>query len=409
MKILHINTSDIIGGAAKAAYRLHSGLNKAGYDSYMLVANKQSDEKKIIKIQMTKWQSLINKAYMIIYPRYFAYRYKPTVLFSTSKLIRSNIVSTVRQINPDIIHLHWISHQFINLRDLPKLEVPIIWTLHDEWAITGGCHYDDSCQNFENNCGYCPALESKIKQDLSCKQFNLKSSVYSKISHMVFNGVSQWITKKAAMSKLTNKHKSVNLPNLLDIKCYAPVDKIVARQILNLSRHTKVILFGAMSATVDKRKGFDLLIKALQLLPKHKYQLVIFGSSNIDKTLSDLNIMAIGTLHDDYSLKLLYSAANVMVVPSRQENLSNTIMESLSCGTPVVAFDIGGNSDMIDHKSNGYLAKAFDCADLALGIEWVIDNPEDEQLACNARKKIVDNFSEQVVIPKYIELYKNLL
>lgn len=409
MKILHINTHELFGGAARAAYRLHKGLNKHGINSQILVQYKQSDENSTLVLGQTFFNRLIEKIFRSSYIRYFSYRYKPQSIFSINRVMPSELIKNIKNINPDIIHLHWITDQFINLHDLIKLNKPIIWTLHDEWAITGGCHINHRCFKFHKQCEACPVINSHKRRDLSYQQFNLKKDIYTQIPDMIFNGVSKWTAQQIKQSKAIANHQVVNLPNTIDIDLYKPVNKNIAREILNFEIDKQIILFGAVSSTSDSNKGFDLLIKALQLLPEDKYQLLIFGSSIIEDKFKTLNAKSIGSLHDDYTLKILYSAANVMVVPSRQENLSNTIMESLSCGTPVVAFDIGGNSDMIEHQTNGYLVKAFDCADLALGIEWVIDNPEYEQLAYNARKKIVDNFSEQVVIPKYIELYKNLL
>lgn len=172
----------------------------------------------------------------------------------------------------------------------------------------------------------------------------------------------------------------------------------------------KIILFGANSATSDINKGFKELVAALSLLETKDVELAIFGSSEPEKSQNfGFKTHYLGHLHDDASLVTLYSAVDVMVVPSLQENLSNAIMESLACGAPVVAFDIGGNSDMIDHKENGYLAKPFESQDLAKGIDWVLQNEKYQQISHNAREKVVQCFDSGLIAEKYIELYKTVI
>jgi len=177
-----------------------------------------------------------------------------------------------------------------------------------------------------------------------------------------------------------------------------------------LSKDKKLVLFGAVSATSDPRKGFKELSEALRKLKLRDIELVVFGSSK-PKDAPDFgfNTHYLGHLHDDVSLVTLYNAVDVTVVPSLQENLSNTIMESLSCGTPVVAFNIGGNSDMIEHKINGYLAKPYDTDDLAKGIEWILSSPNYNELCENARNKVLREFDSKVVVKKYIELYDKII
>ncbi len=182
------------------------------------------------------------------------------------------------------------------------------------------------------------------------------------------------------------------------------------RELWSLPKDKKLILFGAVAATSDINKGFKELSKALQKLRGTDIEFVVFGSSKPERA-PEFKFKAhyVGRLQDDISLVTLYSACNVMVVPSLQENLPNTIMESLSCVTPVVAFDVGGNSDMIEHKLNGYLAKPFDTDDLARGIEWILNNENYDKLCQNAREKVLKEFDSKVVAKKYIELYEKIL
>ncbi len=196
----------------------------------------------------------------------------------------------------------------------------------------------------------------------------------------------------------------------MDANVFKPFDKNKSRDLWNLPEDKKLILFGAMSATSDTRKGFDKLSEALHQLENKDIEFVVFGS-NAPKESQNFGFKThyVGTLVDEVSLITLYSAVDVMIVPSLQENLSNAIMESLACGTPVVGFDIGGNSDMIEHRTNGYLAKPFDTTDLKDGIEWILNYENYDELCTNAREKFLKEFDSLVVSKRYIELYEDIL
>lgn len=412
MKILHLCTSDTSGGAARAAYRLHKALNKAGHESYMLVRDKLSNEKEIISTLTSSFKKLREKILSSLIFRFIAKKYRPTYIFSINRIINSDeILAKINIISPDIIHLHWVNDQFLDLNVLHRLNIPIIWSLHDMWAFTGGCHYDSDCKNYQTICNTCPTINSKKYRDLSFKQSEFKKYVYSSIKNIIFNGLSKWITRCAKESAITNNYPVITLPNTIDINTFSPIEKNKARKKLNLPFNKKIILSGAIEINKDTRKGYDLLLKAFtHLKDKDSIILGIFGNKQINLSINiSLNAIPFGMVSDDSLLNLIYNAADVMVVPSRQENLANTIMESLACGTPVVAFDIGGNSDMVEHKKNGYLATPFDCTDLANGIEWVLYNNDYENLRKNAREKVISTFSEEVVIPKYIEAYTQMI
>ena len=274
------------------------------------------------------------------------------------------------------------------------------------WAFTGGCHYDEECGKFKSTCGACPVLGSNNTKDLSAKNWERKQAIFSKHSNLTIIGLSQWLANEAKASSLFRQTPVVNLPNLIDTKLFAPFDKHQARNLFNLPLDKKLVLFGAMSATTDPRKGFKELAQALEQLNLDDIELVVFGSSP-PQTSQGFKQKAhyLGHLHDDISLRVLYCAVDVMVVPSLQENLSNAIMESSACGTPVVGFDIGGNSDLIEHQDTGYLAKPFDVSDLAAGIDWVLDAANYKDLCKNARDKVLREFDSEVVAEKYIALY----
>ncbi len=410
MKILLLNTNDISGGAARAAYRLHTGLLSHGIDVTYLVKNKNSTLESIITVTDDKYKlkSKINgrlNNYLIK-----KYKRKDNTLFSAD-LFSTNIHRIINQMDVDIIHLHWING-FVDIKSIGKINKPIVWTLHDMWPFTGGCHYDKGCGKYQNKCQKCPLLNSNQENDLSKKIFKQKVTTYKKIENLTVIGVSKWIADCAKKSELFKNKKIVNLPNLINTEEFEPVSKENARAILNLPIDKKIILFGAMDANSDKRKGYEYLKEALKniSIPKKELEIVIFGSSKIEiKSEYGIKTRYIGSLSDNLSLKLLYSAADVMVVPSLQETFGQTASESMSCGIPVVSFRSTGLIDIVDHKKNGYLAEPFESEDLIKGIEWILEDKErHKQLSYNARQKVLENFDSEVVIPKYVELYKSI-
>ncbi len=410
MKILIVNTQDISGGAARAAYRLHRALLKEGVDSNMLVQKKSSDDFTVLSKSGKVQRALSSlRPTLDILPTYF-YKNRDRTLFSPAWLPFSFVVDEINKLNPDIVHLHWICGGLMKIEDIAKIKAPIVWSLHDNWAFTGGCHIMWECEKYKNRCGVCPRLGSSKERDLSRRVFERKEKSFSKIKSLTVVGLSRWLYEVSKSSRLLKGKEHVYLPNLIDTTLYKPFDKEKARELWNLTKDKKLILFGAMSAMSDINKGFKELYEALQLLSTKNIELVIFGSSKPKNPPKfPFHTHYLGHIHDDISLVTLYGSVDVMVVPSLQENLSNAIMEALSCSTPVVSFDVGGNSDMIEHKKNGYLSKPYEPYDLANGIEWVLEAPNYKELCKNAREKVLREFDSKVVAKRYIELYQEVL
>ncbi|WP_194091527.1 glycosyltransferase family 4 protein [Vibrio hibernica] len=410
MKILIVNTSDIDGGAARAAYRLHQSLLSKKIDSQMLVQNKLSDDASVIgpRNRLEKVKGIL-KSFFDSIPVKFYKRKIPT-LFSVSWVSSKSIVNQINIIQPDIVHLHWVNSGMLRIEDFAKINAPIVWSLHDDWAFTGGCHIKWDCGKYINGCSNCPILLSNCVNDLSASVFKRKDKTFNKIKNMNIVGLSNWLTECSKNSALLSKKLHVNLPNPINTKTYKPINRGYAREQWGFPKEKKLILFGAMNPTSDINKGFYELELALTFLNKINTEIVIFGASKPTNN-PDFGCKThyLGALSDDIALSSLYNAVDVMVVPSRQENLSNAIMESLSCGTPVVAFDVGGNSDLILHKENGYLAKPLDGNDMANGIEWVLNNVQYNELRLNARKKVLSDFDSELVSAKYIDLYNSII
>jgi glycosyltransferase involved in cell wall biosynthesis len=233
---------------------------------------------------------------------------------------------------------------------------------------------------------------------------------FKKIPSLTIVGLSRWLADCAKKSTLFGERHIVNLPNPIDIHIFRPFNKEFARDLLDLPVNNKIVLFGADDAMRDPRKGFTELAAAMNSIKSTGLELLLFGSGRLSNP-PDFNhpVHFLGHMPGDLSLRVLYSAADVMVVPSLQENLSNIIMECLACGTPVVAFNIGGNSDMIDHQNNGYLAIPRSPSSLAEGIDWILNHPTPQHLSCNARQKVIENFESTKIARQYLNLYNEIL
>jgi glycosyltransferase involved in cell wall biosynthesis len=375
----------------------------------MLVQDKSSDDWTVfgplskIGKGFARIRPTVDQLPVKIYPR------TKQILFSPSWLPFSGIIQKIRDLNPDVVHLHWIAGGFIRIEDMARIQKPIVWSLHDMWAFTGGCHYDEGCERYTNNCGACPVLGSSQERDLSRWIFRRKQKAFSRIKNLTINGLSRWLADCAKQSHLLHNQTVVNIPNPIDTNTYMPLSKEQAKNLLGLPRQKKHILFGAMNAASDERKGFAELIRSLDHIQSRDVELAVFGCSEPkDRPALPFPIHYLGHFQDDISLRILYSAADVMAAPSKQENLSNMIMESMSCGTPVVGFNIGGNGDMIDHQINGYLARPFDPIDLARGIDLCLNKENAKQLREDARKKIIQSFDAEFVVKRYIKIYSDI-
>jgi glycosyltransferase involved in cell wall biosynthesis len=413
MKILLVSSQDINSGAGRAAYRLCKALEQNGVDVKLLVRSKFATDWNIIgpTNRLDKIIALMLPFLDLVIFNIF-YRKRKGVFSSSlfgSKFVWRNLI----EYNPDVVHLHWVNAGTFKISDLLKIKKDVVWTMHDEWLYTGVCHVANGCKKYEITCQSCPELKSNQKYDLSFFLHKRKKRIFNKDlqKSLTIVGLSNWIVKRAQKSKMISNIPLVHLPNCIDTDFFKPIDKATAKDFFNLPLDKKVILFGAVNALSDKNKGFDLLEKALEGF-KYRTDLIYFvlgASEKVESISGNTNIRIISHKFDEETLVLLYNASDVVVVPSRQENLSNTIMESLACGTPVVSFNTGGNSDLIVHKKNGYLATSFDAIDLQNGLSFVLENADYKRLIINARNSILENFSYRVVAKRYIRMYKNIL
>ena len=318
----------------------------------------------------------------------------------------------------DIIHLHWINHAFLRPQDIVKLSdlnKPLVWTFHDSNAFTGGCHVRYDCDHFLKECGNCPVLKYHGPDDSSRQIWKKKENAYSKLDLTII-APSRWMAESVKKSSIFGSAYVINIPNTVDTNVFKPTAKLEARAKLGLDPGKFILMSGFMPSRKDLHKGTPYLIEAINLfINNHQVspdsvELLVFGNRD-EKNVPEFSIPTtfLGTISDDEKLALCYSAADVFLAPSLEDNLPNTVMESLACGTPIAAFTTGGIPDMVKHKYNGYLAEYRSSADLATGIAWIYNYPDKAELNFNARQTVEDYFSEGSIAGQHIELYKSLL
>ena len=418
MKILFINSSDTKGGAAIAAYRLFKGLRNEGVTVKMLARDKTTNDPDIISCLDFERKGWIGKLDKIIWKiknkirkqKWKKYPNRESVFLNDLDSI--SLFSAIRSIDFDILHLHFVANRFLDLHELTKVNKPIVWTLHDSWAFTGICHFFYDCKRYEESCGCCPMLHSDNPNDFTHQIWKIKNEIYKKCDlHIVTP--SNWLGNCATKSSLFSGFPLSVIPNGISTQLYKPLPVSEARESLGLDADKHYLLFGAVNATSDSNKGFDLLLEALKQLKQvgdKQIELLVFGA---EQPSCELNFgfltTYMGIIRDENKLVQIYNSADVVIVPSRSENFSNTILESLSCGTPVVGFDIGGNSDLIAHKQNGYLAKHFDTEDLMSGIVWCLESKNQYDMSETARMKVDESFNLRGICLEYLNVYKELI
>jgi len=413
LRILHVNTFDLEGGAGRAAWRIHQGLQNLGVASQMLVQTRTSGDASVYERDTRLARTLaIFRPYLDMLPLLF-YRYRQQTHWSV-EWFPAKISRQIQALNPDIIHLHWICRGFIDVPALVSFQRPVVWTLHDSWAFTGGCHIPGNCINYKAQCGLCPQLGSKHAWDLSRWTWNRKRKFW-RDTPLTIVTPSQWLADCARCSSLLRERRIDVIPNGIDLNQYRPVEKQEARSILGLPRDRKLILFSAMNATYDINKGFRYLEAALRQLAEDgwhdRIELMVVGQSAPSTPVNTgVPSRFLGVLRDEISMRLAYSAADVTVMASAQENLPNSIMESLACGTPVVAFNVGGVQHLVEHQVNGYLAQPFSIDGLSAGMSFVLSDEERwRRLSDRARDKIVRDFNADEIAQRYQALYEQLL
>lgn len=421
MKIVTLSSKDSFGGAAKAAYRIHRLLLEQEIDNKFIVNSKRTKDNTVIPVSsLNKKRNYLfhllsnlslkrkEKERIKKWDRYLYTREDKVYIDLEISLLKNKLDT----LDFDLLQLHWVGESFVNFTEFENIQVPVVWTLHDCFAFTGICSYFETCDKYKTHCGNCPFLHSGIEKDFSYEVFEQKIERYKGIDFYIVSP-SKWLAREAKSSYLLRDYPITVIPNGVDTKMFFPVEKQAAKLALGIDAEKKVILFGGISVMKDTRKGGDLLLQSLTTLKetysqKDDIELIILGSESSEYDLG-FKASYLGYVDNELLMRIVYSAADVSVVSSRYENLPTVIMESMACGTPVTAFDIGGNSDMIDHLNNGYLAKPYDTDDFADGIKYCLENNHENKMGINGRDKVLNNFKIEDIAQQYINLYRNIL
>jgi glycosyltransferase involved in cell wall biosynthesis len=420
MKVALINTSDSGGGAAEACMRLLKALQLQGVDVTMVVQHKKRTEGAVYTVERNIFGKLRSKINFFLerLPFIFFHERDKSVRFAFSTANAGTDISRSKVIDEaDIIHLHWTNSGFLSVHDLKKLialDKPVIWTLHDMWAFTGGCHYAGPCNHFKNQCGNCYFLRDPKDNDISHDGWLRKKDMLSTAQNLSVVTCSHWLGEVAMKSTLLKGLNISAIPNPIDTELFSPKEKAAARAKWGINPSAKIILFGAANIN-DRRKGIGFLVEALKqlhitYLSDAPVEVVIFGKNkHFDVTSLPFPVQQLNTISAPTDLAEIYSAADVFVSPSIEDNLPNMIMEAMSCGTPVVAFNTGGIPDLIDHQVNGYMAEFKSPVDLSEGINDVLSPAHHDDYAGAARDKVKRMFNNEKVAGQYIDLYNSVL
>ena len=416
MRVLIINTSERMGGAAIAAGRLMDALRNNGIQAKMLVRDKQTDRVTVIGLKKSLW-----KIWQFIWERVVIWKanhFKKHNLFEVDIAnTGTNVISLPELSQADVIHLHWINQGMLSLKDIRRIiesGKPIVWTMHDMWPFTGICHYAGDCDKYTTQCENCPVLYKGSKKDLSYHTFLQKKKMFEG-SQIHFVSCSQWLGNMAKRSKLIGNHSITSIPNAINTNLFKPRNKQDARQKLGLPMDKQLLLFGSMKTT-DKRKGIDYLVNACEILSKShpdfckQLGVVILGKeSDVYQSLFPFPIYSMNYVNSEKELADIYNAVDLYVTPSLQDNLPNTIMEAMACGIPCVGFNVGGIPEMIDHLHNGYVADYKSAEDFANGIHWALSEGEYDSLSQEAHRKVITSYSESTIAKRYIEVYNKIM
>ena len=404
MKVLHLSTTDIKGGAGIAAYRLHKGLIRNGIDSKMFVQRKSSNDDSVLcsKSRLNNFFDFFCLASDKLIANIFgpkSYEIVSPALFSSMD------IGVIDKIKPDIVHIHWVCGGFLSPEKIAKIKQPIIWTMHDMWPFSGVNHYNADDKSYLSG-------DFSGSNFLDRWTFERKKKYWKKLNNFVANSPSKWLANEAKNSYLFKNVRVENLPNCIDTSIFREYEKEFVRKKYNLPVDKKLILFGAVNPLSGERKGYKLLIGVIIELLKinNNLALVVFGASPDSNVKFGLPTYFIGKISSEDDLAMIYSSADIFIAPSMEDNLPNTVIESMSCGTPVAAFNIGGMPDMINNGINGILVTPFDVVSMANKISNTLNNNDYcKTLKIESRKKVLDNFDVNFVVKKYLDLYKSIL
>jgi glycosyltransferase involved in cell wall biosynthesis len=422
MKVLLVNTYDK-WGAANSCLRLHNGLLKSGVDSRVILRHKEKNISftDVLKpcIQVTSKFQRVKIKFRVILKKRKVLKQKPA---SENELFLRNrpkgleafsfpnskfdITNSEPYNDAAIVNLHWVANFLDYSSFFKKNKKPVVWTLHDMNPFTGGEHYLEKYLGIDT-LGF-PIKRNMSEEELRIAKKNIliKTQALSNVDNLTIVAPSQWLAEEARRSEVFKNFPVFCIPYGLDSEIFKPRDKNYSRNLLGIPKDKKVILFVADSID-NSRKGFVFLKNALEHVSDQNLFLCTVGAKNnvIDTTE---NVLELGAIYDERLMSVAYSAADVFVIPSLMDNLPNTVLESIMCGTPVIGFPVGGIPDMIQDGVNGFITEEISVESLVKTINKFLNNP-----SCfneiEIRHDALNKYDQKVQSQRYIDLFNNIL
>lgn len=392
MKVLLVSHSDGGGGAGRAARRVQQALHDSHVDSVMAADFRSADDPRVIPLSgdfmrhaRIGTEQLADKMIRPLHPHNYS--------AATAGALTPRLVS---RSGASVVNLHWTGFGAVSIAQMGRIHVPSVWTLHDMWVLGGGEHYYESGQESRNGTW---VLNRKRKH------WGIPRILVSP---------SNWLKQQATTSPVVHDWPIHVVPNPIDLNVFRPQDRVLAKAALGLDPTTPTLLFALTNDLTDLRKGADLLAEAIRRLPTmwghipHDLQIAVLGHASAPESWAAMPYPThwLGRTFDDVRVAMTYAAADVVAVPSRMDNLPQVATEAAACGRPVVAFDVGGLPDIVEHLRTGYLARPEDAVDLAEGIHWILTNPEvGAELGERARHKAEQSWSFTSVGKRYQSIF----
>ncbi len=411
LKVVHLCYSDDKGGAAIGARRSHQAMLSQGVDSRLVVVTKYSSDPRVIELPKRQtFRRIITRL-----GKYLAqFQKSDNPIIRTLNLVPMGTANFLNTLDADIIQMHWVAADTISIGEITKINKPVVWKLPDMWAFSGAEHYLNPGDILRYKEGYTPSNRQSHESGLDLDRLIWLYKKY-KWSNANFSivGPSKWIAHCASESILFRNLRVRHIPNPLNLELYKPKSKKDARALFGLEQSKRFIMFGAMHATKDRRKGFQYLEQALthlsEYLSPEETELVILGADGPEgQQLSGFNVHYLGIIRDENKLVDAYNVADTFVLPAEADNLPNVVKEATCCGVPCVGFNVGGMPDMVEHMETGYLAQPFDAAELAKGIAWTIKHSTPE-LSKEVRMKAESMHRYSVAVGRYLDYYCEIL
>lgn len=392
MKICFLSYSNF-GGAGKATIKVINSLKKINIkcDHKYILDNSNFSFSHKLKEKINRNSSRLIK--------------RKTNSFKSLSLFRSSIWKELNKSDYDIIHLTWIN-ELLSIEDIGKIEKPIVWTLCDMWPFTGVNHYDD----YSKSAFWRKKNFNKYSKKFSNLDTWLVKRKINSWKNLNIVSPSKWLSECARNSMVMHKFSIHQIPWPVDTNCFKKKNKTKLRKKFKLPLNKKLILYNAFNGIKDKRKGWDYLLKALDKT-KEDFDILVVGEDKIKNFnfISNKKIFSVGKFNNDKKMADILNCADLIVIPSKADNLPQVGVEAQSCGLPVVTFNCNGLKDLVVHKKDGFLAKPYSYISLANGIDWTLKFSRKNELSKNAIVKVNKIWDSKIVSKKYKNLYDRIL